>query len=434
MTGEDSVEHVCWHCPMAQRMWSLARRKFRHNREFWSLGQAICRPKEWSPLIQNLWSTAVFSGMVAIWQLRNSVVMGNERIRIETCHSFIKNQIDIAARMSKANSYRNALEEDILSNWNLRTNHISRAIKECHWLPPAANVIKANTDGASTDSNSGLGVVFRDCDCNIILTVCKNIGDMNSFQAECHTIISALEVAMSTTWREANFSADKASKVRLSLIPHILYSYEERPTWLTDCPSESTDSVFDRILGPTSNYECLERLTGASCRGNHNIPVAPVDLSGNEGPLFVPEGGPKESHFRVRGKKDSSGPRKSSTSKRKSGALCKLILSESEETGESVGQASVKRSQVRVPAEAVMDSSINFDFKFKPLVENVIDLDQLDFSGDEGLGEGMQGFDATQFAPGEPMNTFFLRKYTGDSWPDSFLVSTALTTFSDIAR
>ncbi|KAF5179380.1 hypothetical protein FRX31_031033 [Thalictrum thalictroides] len=290
MTGEDSVEHVCWHCPMAQRMWSWARRKFRHNREFWSLGQAICRPKEWSPLIQNLWSTTVFSGMVAIWQLRNSVVMGNERIRIEKCQSFIKNQIDIAARMSKANSYRNALEEDILLNWNLRTNHTSRVIKECRWLPPAANVIKANTDGASTDSNSGLGVVFRDCDCNIILTVCKNIGDMNSFQAEYQAIISALEVAvsrgwdkvwiesdsqaaitsfahnrvpwqmkfrwlkvvkfftmlqMSTTWREANFSADKASKVALSLTPHILYSYEERPTWLTVC--ENPDTSYYRF-------------------------------------------------------------------------------------------------------------------------------------------------------------------------------------------
>ncbi|KAF5190017.1 hypothetical protein FRX31_020396 [Thalictrum thalictroides] len=113
---------------------------------------------------------------------------------------------------------------------------------------------------------------------------------MNSFQAECQAIISALEVAvsrgwdkvwiesdsqaaimsfahnrvpwqmkfrwlkvvkfftmlqMSTTWKEANFSTDKASKVALSLTPHILYSYEEKPTWLTVC--ENPDTSYYRF-------------------------------------------------------------------------------------------------------------------------------------------------------------------------------------------
>ncbi|KAF5179223.1 hypothetical protein FRX31_031190 [Thalictrum thalictroides] len=69
----------------------------------------------------------------------------------------------------------------------------------------------------------------------------------------------------------------------------------------------------------------------------------------------------------------------------------------------------MSRSQNASVFPPAMEASFDFELKFKPLDENVIDLDQLDFSGDEGqlVGGVPTGAECDvlmeEFASGEPV-------------------------------
>ncbi|KAF5181905.1 hypothetical protein FRX31_028509 [Thalictrum thalictroides] len=51
-----------------------------------------------------------------------------------------------------------------------------------------------------------------------------------------------------------------------------------------------------------------------------------------------------------------------------------------------------------------MNSGVDFDLKFQPMADNYVNLDELDLSGNEGLGGEVLGFEASNFAPGEPIS------------------------------
>ncbi|KAF5205830.1 hypothetical protein FRX31_004583, partial [Thalictrum thalictroides] len=57
--------------------------------------------KEWSPLIKQMWTAAVVGGMMALWQQRNSMTLGNANPQIAYCHKFITSQVQLAARLFK---------------------------------------------------------------------------------------------------------------------------------------------------------------------------------------------------------------------------------------------------------------------------------------------------------------------------------------------
>ncbi|KAF5183454.1 hypothetical protein FRX31_026958 [Thalictrum thalictroides] len=50
-----------------------------------------------------------------------------------------------------------------------------------------------------------------------------------------------------------------------------------------------------------------------------------------------------------------------------------------------------------------MEPGFDFDFKFKPMDDHIIGVDQLDLSGDEGETGDLENLFVENFAPGEPV-------------------------------
>ncbi|KAF5201716.1 hypothetical protein FRX31_008699 [Thalictrum thalictroides] len=288
--GEDSVTHVVWHCPMAQRLWQWARRRFKMTGNCLNFQVAMKGKDSWSLLLKHLWTTIVVNCLVALWQHRDNMVWNNAQQSMGKCCNFVRKQVLLVGRFSKALHFGSPMELDIVETWGINTRvSPGCSVQECYWLPPPHMVMKVNTDGAATGL-AGIGFVFKDHDCNTIMVGCQQIGADNCFFAECLAILIAMEVAaargwtklwvetdsqaalgafanfqvpwrltfkwkkvkscftsllLSSIWKEANFSADKASKIALQKSSQELELIDGKPPWLDRV--ESPDCAYYRF-------------------------------------------------------------------------------------------------------------------------------------------------------------------------------------------
>ncbi|KAF5202745.1 hypothetical protein FRX31_007667 [Thalictrum thalictroides] len=64
-------------------------------------------------------------------------------------------------------------------------------------MPPPPTIIKINTDGATTETTTEIGMIFRNHLYEFEMVAWKNVGMIDSYIAECTTIVIAGEIAVS---------------------------------------------------------------------------------------------------------------------------------------------------------------------------------------------------------------------------------------------
>ncbi|KAF5183398.1 hypothetical protein FRX31_027014 [Thalictrum thalictroides] len=137
----------------------------------------------WSLLLKHLWTTTVVGCLVAMWQHRDNMVWNNAQQSMGKCFNFVRKQVLLAGRLSKALHFGSPMELDIVETWGINTRVSSgSSIQECYWFSPPHMVMKVNTYVAATGL-AGIGFVFRDHDCNTVMVGCQQIGVENCFFA-----------------------------------------------------------------------------------------------------------------------------------------------------------------------------------------------------------------------------------------------------------
>ncbi|KAF9598181.1 hypothetical protein IFM89_025798 [Coptis chinensis] len=94
--------------------------------------------------------------------------------------------------------YNGVLDLIILNKLQVKSKGTPlQGIKEVHWYPPWGLVIKCNTDGSvlGIPTRGVAGVVFKNKDLAIMGVLAIGLGEVTSFQAECTTIVYAVEKA-----------------------------------------------------------------------------------------------------------------------------------------------------------------------------------------------------------------------------------------------
>ncbi|KAF9600931.1 hypothetical protein IFM89_014058 [Coptis chinensis] len=129
-----------------------------------------------SPLIRELWASAVLSLLVAMWKMRNS------------------------------------------QHFHCQVSHV-----------------KINCDGCSLGNpgRGGAGLTFRDEHAQLLGILARGLGIVTSYEAEDWQATSELSYYRIThIWREANFSADLAAKHGASLAKEVYVWSDTRPTFV----------------------------------------------------------------------------------------------------------------------------------------------------------------------------------------------------------
>ncbi|KAF5184701.1 hypothetical protein FRX31_025711 [Thalictrum thalictroides] len=157
---------------------------FRRQSSMYSLRQAMVLNGTWIPLIKVLWSAAIVSGMVATWQAKNKVSVGRVNVMLGICSRMILKHVRLAAQQSKVQNFNSGLEKDILEEWGIPSRGSNGfRVQECQCFLPMEHTVKVNTDGATNHHSAGIGLVFRNHNCDFLLVATKNLGSDNSFHA-----------------------------------------------------------------------------------------------------------------------------------------------------------------------------------------------------------------------------------------------------------
>ncbi|KAF9603202.1 hypothetical protein IFM89_034535 [Coptis chinensis] len=245
-SATENLEHLWWSCMVARDMWNWITARFKLRADFSDFSEAINKGKGLNSLLSNLWMAAVLGGMVALWNNRNKIFHEDLPSKMSSCKSFVRKQIMVTVSLSKVTC--NLQDKDMLRIWCIEMKaRIAPRILPCTWSLPEENVTKVNTDGAAKGNpgQAGVGVVGRDSNGAFSFVYCRNIDSKAAVAAfnsgkipwklkeKWRDITTKLTILrITSTWREANFSANKAVNFGVELPVNNSFLCEGNPPWI----------------------------------------------------------------------------------------------------------------------------------------------------------------------------------------------------------
>ncbi|KAF5190054.1 hypothetical protein FRX31_020352 [Thalictrum thalictroides] len=154
--------------------------------------------------------------MVALWRHRNNIVFSEEHKDLNTCKKMVYDQVALTAGLSKSYVHDSYLDNVVARAWNVKTRlRKEPRLKECKWLLPDEDMVKANSDGAAKGNpgQAGAGTVFRDHTVVVLLVISKGLGITTNFMAECEAVMICVEIALERGWHQLWVESDSRAAV-----------------------------------------------------------------------------------------------------------------------------------------------------------------------------------------------------------------------------
>ncbi|KAF9599112.1 hypothetical protein IFM89_035391 [Coptis chinensis] len=157
-----------------------------------------------SPLIRELWTSAVLSMLVAIWKMRNSQRYNDSSFSSGHIRKQVRKGIQTTGRLSKSHMYNTVAELAILHSLDIECKPKPfSAIQQVNWYPPEQGVIKINCDGCSLGNlgRGGAGLTIRDYQSNLLGILAQGLGVVTNYEAESIALVLVAESAIALGWR-----------------------------------------------------------------------------------------------------------------------------------------------------------------------------------------------------------------------------------------
>ncbi|KAL5715720.1 NAD(+) kinase [Ranunculus cassubicifolius] len=84
-----------------------------------------------------------------------------------------------------------------------------------HWVPPAPDVVKLNTDGSASNGNAAIGIILRNNEGNLIAGGSRNLGGSSITAAELVAIRDGLQKAQQLGFAKVEINSDSQYVVRM---------------------------------------------------------------------------------------------------------------------------------------------------------------------------------------------------------------------------
>ena len=162
------------------------------------------------PLCKIVILSAVINCINTIWLSRNQIRFTDRKINHRSAINLIITGTTLTGNNSKLAANSSISEFVILKAFSVKINcNNAPRIKEIIWQPPILNWIKCNIDGAS-NGNPGpsCGGIFRNSNANFLGAFADNLGIANSFCADLHGAMIAIEFAFHRGWNHLWIETD----------------------------------------------------------------------------------------------------------------------------------------------------------------------------------------------------------------------------------
>ncbi|KAF6150914.1 hypothetical protein GIB67_000080 [Kingdonia uniflora] len=178
-----------------------------------------------SPYLKDLWLGAIWGGSNLIWQARNDHLYEEVTMDIEKEKTKWLSRIQETAYLSKA--VMNNTQNDLSIIHSLRVPCHPRNdtnVRSCFWNLPEEGEVKINTDGESKGNpgKGGSGFIIRNSRGVIIRTMAMGLVIVASYMVECMALVHGLACAASNGWEIAWLESDSSGTVKAfnnNLIP-----------------------------------------------------------------------------------------------------------------------------------------------------------------------------------------------------------------------
>ncbi|XP_026428241.1 uncharacterized protein LOC113324121 [Papaver somniferum] len=158
---QDSMEHTLWECNFSVQIWDWLCAIFNFSKPL--CFNDICRAaRNHSPLMKEIWITAVCATVRDLWFQRNAIFFGEGRPDINRFKCKIYQVVHEGGGRMKGNRWGH--------------NYDSQIISFSNWVP-------------------GFGIIARDSNCQVIGTLSGGVGITSNFIAEIYAVLCALEWA-----------------------------------------------------------------------------------------------------------------------------------------------------------------------------------------------------------------------------------------------
>ncbi|CAL0318467.1 unnamed protein product [Lupinus luteus] len=226
--NEDSSNHIFFNCQFARTLWDWLSSILNISIDLTSISSVLKATQlNWSAQVEHAISASIINIINTIWFCRNQQRFSNITITLNMALSRIKLAISLSGATYKAFANNSLSDFALLRSLSIKPNY-NRAprIIEVHWLPPAQETIKINTDGAGRGNPgpSAGGGIFRDHEGHTLACFACFYGCHNALFVELSAAMMAINLAHQKSWFNIWLECD-------SMIVVDIFNGKANPPW-----------------------------------------------------------------------------------------------------------------------------------------------------------------------------------------------------------
>ncbi|XP_026459417.1 uncharacterized protein LOC113360085 [Papaver somniferum] len=196
--GEDSMNHILWHCNFSKNLWSWLGGIF-HFLNPLSFEDVLKLCKHASPIIKDLWIVCSYTFMTELWLLRNEIFYDDEKPDLVKMNNKIKKMAhDCECRM-KGTMWGSDTKVVIMQYFLIQPRNLRRfRIIEFFLYLPSGEDILLCCDGASRGNpgTAGYGFIARNQYEDFVIAESGGLGVTTNYVAEFYASIRSMEWAI----------------------------------------------------------------------------------------------------------------------------------------------------------------------------------------------------------------------------------------------
>jgi ribonuclease HI len=225
--------HLFFECSSAFSLWCWFASILNLTLHFQSLEDIwhLCG-RNWSPQCKITIKAAIINLLNAILYARNNARFNNKTTHWKSAVYWILSSTALAGNNSSFVSSNSTRDFVILKKLNVSLHPPKPIVlKEIIWQPPIPHWIKCNTNGASNNSTSSCGGIFRNHNADFLCAFAENTFMQSAFKAELCGVMRAIEIAANKNW--SNFWIETDSNlVVLAFKSYTLVPWDLSNRWL----------------------------------------------------------------------------------------------------------------------------------------------------------------------------------------------------------